>query len=351
VSRQTALLEALSTRAGAEAVYRAPDALAAQAFRYFAQAVGDLNPLWLDPEAARQAGFGGVVAPPTLVVETNAYSTKPPGPDGYIGHDWDLPTPEGWRLVRGGNRYELSCPVGEGVVLETRWRLVGHEARTSRSGAPMVIVTGEEAVLDAVSGRQLAKNVDRLVWLGPTEAEGVDGGGTKRPAGATSEPPGALRAALREGETPRAWEIPERGWPEPEPGAELAPLVRRIDLVDMVAYAGATWDWHRLHYDQAWVAGIGLERPVVDGQVLGALACEACLDWAGPRWWPEKVDLRLISPVLAGEVVAVSGRVQGTSGRGPTVVLEVWAGDGSEPDGPSWRAVATVSLVLEGLER
>ena len=41
-------------------------------------------------------------------------------------------------------------------------------------------------------------------------------------------------------------------------------LERTIELADMVAYAGATWDWHRLHYDSAWLASRGLDRPVVD---------------------------------------------------------------------------------------
>ena len=37
-------------------------------------------------------------------------------------------------------------------------------------------------------------------------------------------------------------------------GDPIPPLERTIGLTDMVAYAGATWDWHKLHYDQAYVA-------------------------------------------------------------------------------------------------
>jgi acyl dehydratase len=346
MSDEAVLVEALAASARREATYRAPDALGAQSFRYFAQAVGDLNPLWLDPAAAEEAGLDGVVAPPTMVVETNAYSTKTPGPDGYIGHDWGVPTPPGWRLVRGGNHYRLRCPVGEGVVLETRWRLVDHEARRSRTGQPMVVVTGEELVVDARSGAELAVNRDRLVWLGPLPPEGVDEPGAERPAG-TRTLPAELATAVRAGETDRAWRPAEGGWPALWPGAPVPPLVRKLGLPDLVAYAGATWDWHRLHYDQAWVAELGLSRPIVDGQMLAALVVEACLDWVGSSWWPSEVDLRLLAPVLAGETVAVGGKVEGSAGDRPSLRFEAWAGPGDGDEG--WRQVAAVTLVLRGL--
>ena len=40
-------------------------AVTADDIRVFAEAVNDLNPLYLDPEAARQAGYPNVIAPPT----------------------------------------------------------------------------------------------------------------------------------------------------------------------------------------------------------------------------------------------------------------------------------------------
>ena len=33
----------------------------------------------------------------------------------------------------------------------------------------------------------------------------------------------------------------------------VPPLTRTIGLPDMVAYAGATWDWHRMHYDTGYL--------------------------------------------------------------------------------------------------
>ena len=84
-------------------------------------------------------------------------------------------------------------------------------------------------------------------------------------------------------------------------------LVRAIELTDMVAYAGATWDWHRLHYDHAYVTAAGLPAPVVDGQQLGALMAEHALDAYGPGAVCTALEFRLTAPVFAGDTVTVHG--------------------------------------------
>ncbi|MBO2447845.1 hypothetical protein J4573_12145 [Actinomadura barringtoniae] len=86
-------------------------------------------------------------------------------------------------------------------------------------------------------------------------------------------------------------------------------LERRIDLPDMIAYAGATWDWHRLHYDPEYVNARGLPGPVVDGQVFGALLAEQIQDWLGPRARLRRLHFRFRNPVFAGETVRCTGAV------------------------------------------
>ncbi|MBV8358007.1 MAG: hypothetical protein JO189_08735 [Deltaproteobacteria bacterium] len=86
-------------------------------------------------------------------------------------------------------------------------------------------------------------------------------------------------------------------------------LERKLDLVRMIAYAGATWDWARLHYDPAYVAERKLPAPVIDGQMLGALLSEALLDWLGPRAFIRKLNFRLRAMVFAGDTVRCEGEV------------------------------------------
>ncbi len=88
-----------------------------------------------------------------------------------------------------------------------------------------------------------------------------------------------------------------------DPADKIAPLERRIDLMDMVAYAGATWDWHRMHYDPAFLAERRLPAAVVDGQVFGALVAEQLQAWAGPQWRLQALDFRFANLVYAGDTV------------------------------------------------
>jgi acyl dehydratase len=101
-----------------------------------------------------------------------------------------------------------------------------------------------------------------------------------------------------------------------EVGTQLRDLVRTLTLVDLVAYAGSTWDWNRLHYDGAEVAERGLPGPVVDGQMFGALLAEQVQDDAGPRCRIRRMGFRYNAMVFAGETVTVHGEVESVGDDG-----------------------------------
>jgi len=96
---------------------------------------------------------------------------------------------------------------------------------------------------------------------------------------------------------------------EHEAGQTVPPLERRIGLADMVAYAGATWDWYRLHYDPEFVKAAKVPGPVVDGQVFGALLVEQIQDWLGPQSFVHKLDFTFKALVFAEETVRCEGTV------------------------------------------
>lgn len=110
---------------------------------------------------------------------------------------------------------------------------------------------------------------------------------------------------------------------ELRPGGIMPPLERTIALPDMVAYAGATWDWHRLHYDTDYVKAMQVPGPVVDGQVFGALLVEALQDWLGPAWWVRRLDFRFANLVFAGETVRCEGEITSLDDGVVTVALRV----------------------------
>ena len=114
-------------------------------------------------------------------------------------------------------------------------------------------------------------------------------------------------------------------------------LERALTQVRLVAYAGATWDWHRLHYDPAYAAERNLAAPVVDGQMLGALLAEALIDWLGPRAFIRRLNFRLRAMVFAGETVRCEGEVTNIAGEGDrglvTVAQRIHVNDRLAADG------------------
>lgn len=158
----TLLTDEIKAFVGREVRYTAPDALGAAAFRYFALAVGDDEPIYVDAQAARAAGYDDVVAPPTFVCETNQYLHRPPDEEGYIGHSWDLPV-SGCRMVRGGHEYEFGRPVRGDDVLTVVWRIDDIVEKTSSSGRGMLLVTST-ATYTAQDGAFLARNRETMIY-------------------------------------------------------------------------------------------------------------------------------------------------------------------------------------------
>jgi acyl dehydratase len=114
---------------------------------------------------------------------------------------------------------------------------------------------------------------------------------------------------------------------EVKAGEKLPVLERRLELADLVIYAGATWDWYRMHYDPEIIARFGLPGALVDGQMLGALLAEHALDWAGPRAFIHRMAFRFKSMVFAGDTVRCEGEVSAVEGSRVTLTQRVVVGD------------------------
>lgn len=147
---------------GREAVYEAPEELGRASIRAFARAVGDENPLYTDDAFARAHGHPSVIAPPTLICETNQFIARAPDEHGYSGHLWDLPI-TGCRLIRGGNAYTFARAVLPTDRVTVRWLLHSIEERTSSKGARMLIVTSVVTYTNQ-DGELLADNTETLIY-------------------------------------------------------------------------------------------------------------------------------------------------------------------------------------------
>jgi acyl dehydratase len=80
--------------------------------REFASAVGEENPLHHDPDAAREAGYADVVAPPMFAVVFGGRAMAPALFDPEVGIDFA-------RMVHGGQEFVWGQPVVAGDEIAT----------------------------------------------------------------------------------------------------------------------------------------------------------------------------------------------------------------------------------------
>ena len=325
---------------GTAVTYVAPEPLGRASIRYFALAIGADPGRWRDE------------APPTLICET-AQLTGRAVPDGnaYLGHAWELPLPVRCAMFRGGNDYRFDRPARFDHVISTTWTLTDTTERSDRSGGSLLLVTAEARY---TAGEDLlATNTETLIFrpieAGSDESDESDDAPDDSAAEAATAIPAPDSDAAHEpaadaagsGTVPAtpppgavaadALGVPAALDPLPRerlsPGRSLRPLHRRIALADMVAYGAATWDWHRLHYDEAHARRLGAPGPLVDGQMLGALLAECVLRAAGPSARLVRLAFRNRSPVHAGETVTCSGEIATSDDAGFSVDLSVSVGD------------------------
>jgi uncharacterized protein len=124
--------------------------ISASDVRRYVDATGDANPLWLDEDYARGAGYRGRILPPTLVGWV-PFSFKE-GTERAMTDPTDLrrqlPLPPGYTNVRNaGSETEWLQPVYLGEQLATQSSIIDIVAREGRAGLG-IYISEEEQVLN-----------------------------------------------------------------------------------------------------------------------------------------------------------------------------------------------------------
>ena len=136
---------------GRKTALRALEVIAAADVRRYIDATGDANPLWLDDDYARAAGYRGRILPPTLVGWV-PFSFK----EGTERANTDptdlrrqLPLPDEYTNVRNaGSETEWLQPAYLGEPLSTQSCIVDIVARQGKAGLG-IYIDQEERVLNS----------------------------------------------------------------------------------------------------------------------------------------------------------------------------------------------------------
>ena len=88
-------------------------------------------------------------------------------------------------------------------------------------------------------------------------------------------------------------------------------------------YGAATWDWHRMHYDQDYARALGFPGAVLDGQAQGAFFARAVMDWLGPTAFIRKLSFRMRAMVFPGDTIRCEGEVGEVADDGDACLVTI----------------------------
>ncbi len=108
-----------------------------------ARSFGDPDPVWHDPQAARDAGFEGVPVPPTATVIADHW--RPGGASEMI----DAIGADLARVLHGEASWEFLAPLRAGAEVSATQRVEGVTTREGKRGGSMTLVA---LVTDYVDG-------------------------------------------------------------------------------------------------------------------------------------------------------------------------------------------------------
>ncbi|MFF5258951.1 MaoC family dehydratase N-terminal domain-containing protein [Actinomadura viridis] len=119
--------------------------------REFADAIGDGNPIYRDPEAAKAAGHPDVIAPPTFPIVVSL--GNPALADPELGLNYAM-------VVHGEQRFEYTRPVRAGDVLVCTSTIT--EIRSIGNNEKMVV----ETEIATPEGEPVCKTYNTIVERG-----------------------------------------------------------------------------------------------------------------------------------------------------------------------------------------
>ncbi|MEU2422809.1 MaoC family dehydratase N-terminal domain-containing protein [Streptomyces sp. NPDC007851] len=127
--------------------------------REFAEAVGDTNPVYTDPEAAKALGYSDVIAPPTFVFSITFRAAGQVVEDPQLGLDYS-------RVVHGDQKFAYRRPVRAGDRLSVTSTI---EAVKSLAGNDIIDIRGD---VHDEAGELVVSALTKLVARAADAAEG-----------------------------------------------------------------------------------------------------------------------------------------------------------------------------------
>jgi acyl dehydratase len=279
-----------------------------------ADATEDSNPLYVDPEYAKNSRFGGILCPPLATWKDIA------PPIGFFGagqeSHFEVPLPFNSYGLNGGSDWQFLRPAYVNDWITRQFRILDIYEKQGRSG-PLVFVVREETQ----TGRDnqtisTAKRVSIHRALShasspeqAAEDTGLDGDAALGPAlqPVRISPPGAgVNIPKPETSVPT-----QRYFEDVSVGQDLPPVVKGpITTTHLVRWAAANGNYARIHWDLPFAqARQGLANVVVNGSLKNQYLGQLLINFAGPEGWFKRFYVQHRGMDYPGDVLTAFGTV------------------------------------------
>jgi acyl dehydratase len=134
---------------------------------------------------------------------------------------------------------------------------------------------------------------------------------------------------------------PSRSWNDVSEGDDLPGFSLELTATRMVLQVSGTQDVYPVHHDPAFARAAGHADIFVNTAFIRGCLCRLLTDWIGPDGFLKSLSFQMRKPSLAGETIAVRGRVKKKRPEG-LVDLEAWI----ETAAGGVTVVSTASVIL-----
>jgi acyl dehydratase len=280
--------------------------------RHWCEATGNTNPL-----------YGGTAAPPSMLqawLFPGYGGQHPPGSATEGPQEvFDLLANLGFTATIGVNseqRYLRYLRPGDQLHCRARLAAVSEEKHTALGAGHFVTIDyryfdQNEELVGIMSFRQLA-------YRPPA------------PAAVTHAAAAPAAAVVVLADDPAAQDPPAlhckapgcRGRADLKLGDELAPMLVPLTVGGIIAAAIATRDYHPAHHDVDAVRALGMPSIFMNILTTNAYVERYVTEWAGPGAQLSALNIKLGTPLYAGDCLRLSG-VVGTTGAGEECWVEI----------------------------
>ncbi len=112
-------------------------------------------------------------------------------------------------------------------------------------------------------------------------------------------------------------------------GGDIPPLVKHPTPRQLVMWAGASGDYHEIHYNKEFALSRGLPDIIVHGQLACCFLGQLITDWIGEEGVLKKLSCSYRGMNFPGEDLICQGKVTGkyVEDGGHYIECNIWAGN------------------------